>query len=128
MSNNTPPQIIQIVEIKGYEPRYTIVAFNAKGKNACKKYYDTLFALLKKEMYVYFKDCNYRNTEPFTYNEIFYKIANNVLIKTEKFEDCDFLERIFYTANHDSEDQGIVPFVTYSILNSGKPFHLLLLF
>ena|SRR5580704_5840498 len=116
------PSLIQIVELKGYEPVYNTVVFDASGKQSCRDYFDSLCKLLQTEMYVYYNDYHFKETEPYTYREVFLKLVGGELAPANNFDDCHFYERHFYTANHDREDQGIVCFFSYSVLNSGRSY------
>jgi len=112
-------KIIQIIEISDYNSIRNPVVFDAYSKDVSYAFFKKLFQSLYNEGYVYYENLNYKKTEPYTYNEEFLKIQNGELCNADSFEDCDFYYCTFYTADLEQEDQGIVCFCTFSILNSG---------
>ena len=121
--SSTRPVIIQIVELRGNEPPSAPVVFDGAGKELCRQYFTKLFNIIIRSWnWGYYKDRQFRSseTEAYTYTETFLKLEGNRLIPVSKFEECDFYECHFFTANGDKEDMDVVPHYSYSVVNSGE--------
>jgi hypothetical protein len=110
--------IVQIIEIKGFDHFPSLAVFDINGKMNCLNYFDKLFNALKNKHLVYYTESDFHVSEAYSYHEKFLTIQNGVLIRTDNFNDCIFYERSFFTSDT-FRDAGIVPFINYSVLNSG---------
>lgn len=113
-------EVLQIVRVTDFEKIASPVAFDQKGKMACYNYFQQVFKTLKDHRYIYYPNSWFNNNEAYTIEERYLKIQNNTLVETTSFEECQFYECEFYTADADGDDRGIVNFIDYTILNSGK--------
>jgi hypothetical protein len=109
--------LIQVIDIRGYDTKFHGLTFDMTGKEACKAFFDRLFEDLRSQSYIYCEDIPGPN---YTFQEKFYRYDAGALALTKSFAECHFYECIFYTTYSDGKDAGIVPFIYFSILNSGQ--------
>ena len=110
---------LQIIEIRGIDPPDTPVVFDNSGKHASKQYYDRIFAQIARYGYTIYSSTDYNTVHAGSIKEYYYKEVAGVLVPADSFEDCEFYECTFYTADQKQRDMGIVAFCYYTAVNTG---------
>lgn len=110
--------IVQIIEILGFDHFPSLAVFDINGKMNSLSYFNNLFTALKNRHFVYYAESDFQISKAYSYHEKFLTVKNGLLVSTDNFNDCLFYERSFFTSDT-FRDAGIVPFINYSVVNSG---------